>query len=58
MAVVRLKASQAKVSATSLALVFTKFLINATNEVKALFDKALRGAIRIGAASGSEAHRS
>jgi hypothetical protein len=26
--------------------------------VKALFDKALRGAIRIGAASGSEAHRS
>jgi hypothetical protein len=26
--------------------------------VKALFDKALRGAIQIGAAGGSEAHRS
>jgi hypothetical protein len=44
MAVVRLKASQAEVSATSLALIVSKFLINATNILKALFDKALRGA--------------
>ena len=58
MTVIRLKASQAKVSATGLTPVFSKFLVNATNRVKALFDKALRGAIQIGAAIGSEAHRS
>jgi hypothetical protein len=57
MTIIGFKAAQAKVSFTNLALVFSKFLVNTTNIVKAFFDKVFGGAIQISAAGGSEAHR-